>query len=175
MMSFYQLLFTALLLITLNSNTNAQSPINEGDQQLSAGLGFSDWGIPVFATYEYCITQDLTIGGDFSYRSYNERWDRNDWKHHVVGLAGVVNYHFTRLLDIPTKVDLYAGANIGFVFYDTYDGPDGLDYDGSSASGLGLGIQVGGRYYFNDKVGIMLQLGGGNTAANDRIGASFHL
>ena len=172
-MKVFKLILFSFLLFSIQAT--AQSPIYKGDQQLSLGLGFSDWGIPVFATYEHCVTQDLTIGGDLSYRSYNERWNKYDWRHHIIGMAGVVNYHFTRILEIPENIDLYAGANIGFMLYDTYDGPDGIDYDGNSVSGLGLGIQLGGRYYFNDKIGVMLQLGGGNTAANARIGASFRL
>lgn len=159
----------------LSFNLSAQSPINKGNQQLSAGLGFSSWGIPVFATYEYCVAPNFTIGGDFSYRNYKERWNRYDWNHHIIGLVAVGNYHFTDLLEIPTNIDLYAGANLGFVIYDTYDGPNDIEYNGDYSSGLGLGIQVGGRYYFNDNIGIMLQFGGGNTAANGRIGASFRL
>jgi hypothetical protein len=174
-MNYFKILIAGIFSVVLSAGAYAQSPINEGDQQLSAGLGFSNWGVPIFATYEYCVAPNFTIGGDFSYRNYRERWNAYDWNHHIIGLVGVGNYHFTKLLEIPENIDLYAGANIGFVFYDTYEGPKDIDYEGNSISGLGLGIQLGGRYYFNNKIAAMLQLGGGNTAANARIGVSFRL
>ena len=42
-------------------------------------------------------------------------------------------------------------------------------------SGLGIGGQVGGRYYFNDKVGINLEFGGGNAFGGGKVGVSVRL
>jgi outer membrane immunogenic protein len=38
---------------------------------------------------------------------------------------------------------------------------------------LGLGAQIGGRYYFNNNWGINLELGGANTTSGYKIGASY--
>jgi outer membrane immunogenic protein len=40
---------------------------------------------------------------------------------------------------------------------------------------LGLGIQVGGRYYFNEKFGLNLEFGGGNYVSGGKFGISLKL
>ena len=66
--------------------------------------------------------------------------------------------------------DFYAGLNLG---YYTWSSPS--DYPGNRTSGLGLGAQVGGRYYFTPKVGINLEIGGGNAFSGGKIGLTFKL
>jgi len=80
------------------------------------------------------------------------------------------NYHFNSLLDIPNNWDFYAGLNLGFYIWNSSD-----DYPGSNTSGLGLGAQVGGRYYFNDKLGVNLEFGGGNAFSGGKVGVSVRL
>jgi outer membrane immunogenic protein len=46
------------------------------------------------------------------------------------------------------------------------------DYPGSHTSGVGLGAQLGGRYYFSDKFGINLEVGGGNAFSGGKFGIS---
>jgi outer membrane immunogenic protein len=65
---------------------------------------------------------------------------------------------------------LYAGANVGF---NIYHSPD--DYNGDDVSGLGLGLQVGGRYYFHKKTGINLEFGGGNAFSGGKLGLTIKL
>ena len=74
------------------------------------------------------------------------------------------------MLNIPRDWDFYAGLNVGFV---SWSSPKG--YGGSYNSGLGLGAQVGGRYYFNRNVGINLEFGGGNEFSGGKIGLTFIL
>jgi outer membrane immunogenic protein len=87
-----------------------------------------------------------------------------------MGFSGNANYHFNTLLEIPQKWDFYAGLNIGFF---AWLSPD--DYYGSHKSGIGLGAQIGGRYYFSDKMGINLEFGGGNAFSGGKIGVSIKL
>ena len=168
------LVLASTFLIALN--VKAQSPIYKGDKQVNVGLGLSGWGIPVFAGMDFCVADNFTVGGELSYRNYRDRWGGYDWHHNVFGIVANGNYHFTDILMIPEKWDVYAGANLGFYVFNTYDGPDNdLDYDGSGVSGLGLGLQVGGRYYFNEKLGVMLEFSGGNAVADGKVGLSIKL
>jgi len=48
-------------------------------------------------------------------------------------------------------------------------------YPGSHTSGLGIGAQVGGRYYFSDNVGINIEFGGGNAFSGGKVGISILL
>lgn len=50
--------------------------------------------------------------------------------------------------------------------------PDG--HENAHNSGLGLGVQVGGRYYFNDRLGLNLEFGGGFVSGG-KIGISCKL
>jgi outer membrane immunogenic protein len=163
-------LFVTAIFLALVTVTFAQCPINKGQAQLNAGVGLSSWGIPVYVGLDYGIHKDITIGGEASFRSYNDNWGGNKYRHSVVGISGNGNYHFNSLLGIPTNWDLYAGLNIGFYYWSSPD-----NYGGTRSSGLGLGAQVGGRYYFSDKVGINLEFGGGNAFSGGKFGISIKL
>lgn len=138
----------------------AQNPIDKGQLQLNAGIGFSGWGIPIYAGLDYGVHPDITVGGEVSFRSYHDDILGTKYNHTIFGISGNGNYHFNNLLNIPSNWDLYAGLSLGFYFWSSSG-----DYPGSNASGVGLGLQVGGRYYFNDKFGINLELGGGTIGA----------
>lgn len=142
----------AVAILSLGA-VQAQNPIPNGASFLNLGLGFSNHGIPVSVGMDFGVGNDFSLGFDVSHRfNYSE----SDW-----GAAGTVNYHFNRLLDIPSNFDFYAGLNVGARFGDS--------------SGLDLGAQVGGRYFFNDNVALNLQLGGGNNFSGGRIGVTFRL
>lgn len=148
----------------------SQCPINKGQGQLNAGVGFSSWGIPLYFGFDYGVHKDITIGAELSYRSYNDNWADKKYRHSVFGISGNGNYHFNSLLQIPSNWDFYAGLNIGFYIWNSSN-----DYYGSHSSGLGLGLQVGGRYYFTDKLGINLEFGGGNAFSGGKIGISLKM
>lgn len=148
----------------------AQNPINKGQGQFNAGVGFSSWGIPLYLGFDYGVHKDITIGGELSYRSYHDRWDGRRYNHSIIGISANGNYHFNSLLNIPNNWDFYAGLNVGFYIWNSNNA-----YRGSHSSGLGIGGQVGGRYYFNDKLGINLEFGGGNAFGGGKLGLSIRL
>lgn len=154
-----KLLIAATLLFATHLSFG-QYALSKGESQLNAGLGFSSWGLPVYVGFDVGVHPDISVGGEVSYRSYRERWDGNRYNRSIIGIAGNGNYHFNTILNIPREWDFYAGLSLGFYIWNDPDN----DYDGDHSSGLGLGAQVGGRYYFNDRLGINLELGGGANA-----------
>lgn len=159
-------------LLFISNLTFAQYALSKGEAQLNAGLGFSSWGLPVYVGFDVGVHRDISVGGEFSFRSYRERWAGDRYNRKVFGFAGNANYHFNTVLNIPEEWDFYAGLNLGFY---VWDDPDN-DYDGDNSSGLGLGAQVGGRYYFNDRFGVNLELGGGaNTFGGGKFGITLKL
>lgn len=147
-----------------------QGSLPEGRTQLNMGVGLSEWGVPIYIGFDYGVHPDITVGGEFSYRSYNENWKDNSYHHKVMGFSGNGNYHFNNVLDLPRDWDFYAGLNLGFYIWSSPDA-----YGGSHSSGLDLGAQIGGRYYLSDKVGLNLEFGGGNAFSGGKFGITIKL
>jgi len=163
-----QFLISAFILMT--AGVFAQNPIAKGQVQFNAGVGFSSWGLPLYIGFDYGVHEDITVGGELSFRSYRDNWAGDRYNHTVIGISGNGNYHFNRVLNIPSNWDFYAGLNLGFYIWSSPN-----DYDGSHASGLGLGLQIGGRYYFNERFGLNLEIGGGNAFSGGKFGISLKL
>ena len=149
----------------------AQGSLEKGGLQLNAGLGTSGWGTPVYLGLDYGIHEDITLGGELSYRSESQRFGGSKYKSSIVGIGVNGNYHFNRVLEIPSKWDVYAGLGLNYYIW-SYDNDL---YKGSDDSDIGLGAQIGGRYFFTDKLGINLELGGGNATSGAKIGITYKL
>lgn len=162
--------FLALMFFITSSIIFAQNPIGIGQTQVNAGFGLSSWGLPVYVGFDNGIHNDITLGGEFSFRTYNSVWKSVQYNHTIFAISGNGNYHFNRILNIPRNWNFYAGLNIGF-----HSVSSPKYYPGNVISGLGLGMQVGGRYYFNEKFGINLEFGGGNAFSGGKFGVSIKL
>jgi len=160
----------SLLFVIVTSFAFSQNNLRPGSSQLNIGLGLSDSGIPVYIGFDHSVFHDFTLGGELSYRAYNENWQNNYYNHNIIGISGNGNYHFNTLFRMPSRWDLYAGANVGFYVWISTDG-----YTGNHSSNLGLGAQVGGRYYFSNSFGVNLEFGGGNAFTGGKLGLSFRL
>lgn len=147
----------------------AQGPIAKGQAQFNLGVGFSSYGMPVYIGLDYGVHPDITIGGNISYRHYDESYSGTRYNHSIFGIFGNANYHFNSVLGIPSNWDFYAGLNAGFYIWNSDN-----NYPGSHSSGVGLGAQIGGRYYFNRKFGLNLEFGAGSLSTG-RFGISIRL
>lgn len=161
---------TILLVVLAISVTglNAQNPLQKGGKQLNAGVGFSDWGIPLYFGMDFGVHPDISLGFQISHRSYDEDWDNDHYDHTIWGFSGNANYHFNTILNIPSEWDFYAGLNLGFYAWSSHK-----DYPGDHTSGLGLGAQIGGRYFFNNNLGVNLEFGGGNAFNGGKFGITY--
>ena len=157
-------LVTVMAVFTLN----AQSPIDKGHKQLNAGIGFTGWGIPVYFGMDFGIHKDITLGFEGSFRSYNQNYTGTRYNSAIIGISGNVNYHFNTVLEIPSDWDFYAGLNLGYYFWQTPS-----NYPGNGSSGVGLGAQIGGRYFINENFGLNLEFGGGNTFSGGKFGITY--
>ncbi len=61
------------------------------------------------------------------------------------------NYYFDKLFGLPDAWDVYGGANIGF----------GIAMNDNQDNDLDLGLQVGGRWFWSEKWGVYVEVGGG--------------
>lgn len=145
-------------------SASAQGSLEKGNFQLNAGLGFSNSGIPIYFGADYGLLDDVTIGGEISYRSTT--YQRVSYS--SLGIITNGNYHFNRLLKLPSEFDVYAGANVGYYHWSNTNSLADPYY----SSGLGWGLQTGARYFFNDNFGVNFELGGGNTVSG-KIGITY--
>lgn len=158
-------LIVVCTLCLIGQMSYAQYALQKGQGQFNAGIGFSSWGVPVYAGFDVGVHRDISVGGEVSYRNYYDRPGNNRYHHRVFGISGNGNYHFNTLMHIPTNWDFYAGLNVGFYSWNSDD-----DYNGAHTSGLQLGAQVGGRYYFNNKFGLNLEAGGASAFSGGKFG-----
>jgi len=160
--------YIILFAFVLSTSVFAQYALPIGKAQLNAGVGFSSCCTPIIVGLDYGIHKDISVGGEVSYVSYGEDLLGSNYSHTIIGILANGNYHFNNLFKIDKQFDLYAGVNIGYFYWKSPSG-----YGGSSASGLGLGSQVGGRYYFNENFGVNLEFGGGNTTSGGKVGITY--
>ncbi len=155
-------LITALAVTTLTFGQR----VEKGEKQINAGVGFSTggWGMPVYAGL---------VGGIVSYVQKTYNYGRN-YKNtgRWFGLGAKGDYHFNTLLNIPNEWDVYAGLTLAYNHF-SYSDDWGDGYGDYNSSGIGFGVQIGGRYYFSDNLGINLELGGASIASGGKVGISF--
>ena len=156
----------------ISNSLFAQVPLKNGEAQLNAGVGLSGWGVPVYVGLDFGVGNNWTLGGQLSFQTDDNDYHGNHYHDSAIGIGFNGNYHFNSLLNIPSKFDFYGGASLTYYIWD-YD-----DYDHDSHpdnTSLGLGLQVGGRYFFNKKVGINLELGGNTGTSGAKLGLTFKL
>ena len=143
---------------TRSKSSSDGTCFSKGDKVIDLGIGFSGYGTPIHGAFEHFFTNDVSAGVFLNFASYSGFsviWG---------GVKG--NYHFNRILNLnDDKVDLSAGASIGY-----------WSVGGSGFSSFGntllFGVQIGGRYFFTDKIGAFAEFGGGNLSGGT-IGVSF--
>lgn len=175
-----KLLLVALMLTAIT--TFSQGNLNKGDLQLNGGIGFSGWGMPVYGGIDYGVGKNFTVGGDLSYRGYSDKGGYYKYSYKVIGIGVNGNYHFNEVLEIPNEWDVYGGATLGYYIWKNsakYNGPGediyyGNNYNYAGSSGLGLGLQIGGRYFFTNKFGVNLEVGGGSVFGG-KLGITYKL
>jgi outer membrane immunogenic protein len=162
-----------IALVFISNGVFAQSPLEEGRTQLNAGVGLSGWGVPVYIGLDYGIARDFTLGGQVSFQADDEHYDGYKYRSSAIGIGANGNYHFNRVMNIPSEWDFYAGASLTYYIWN-YDDHYG-DYKHPDNTSLGLGLQVGGRYFFNDNFGINLELGGNTGTSGAKLGITYKL
>jgi outer membrane immunogenic protein len=163
-------LFLLATFAVISAFSFGQNSSWQGRNQLNFGIGLSEWGVPFYIGFDHYVHKDITIGGELSYRSYDEKDHNYSYHHSITGLSANGNYHFNTVLKIPRNWDFYAGLNLGFYIWTSPNA-----YVGSHESGLGLAGQIGGRYYFSNRIGLNLEFGGGNAFSGGKFGLTFKL
>ncbi len=140
----------SLVIVLFSTLSFGQSPLLPGELQVNLGFGAADLGSSAYAGLDYGLEHNFTIGAQTAFSG------------DYFTLGGNANYHFDELIGLPPEWNVYGGLNLGFVSIKEND-----------KDGFSLGAQVGGRYFFNNKWAINLELGGGNLVAGGKVGVTF--
>lgn len=165
------LISISLLVISINGAL-AQGTLGKGGKQLNAGFGFSSWGVPVYVGADFGIHEDISIGPKISYRKYTENYFFGEYSQTLFTVAVQGNYHFNRLLTLPEAWNLYAGVSLGYYSWSDVEWNNNSYDSVGEDSSIGFDLQVGGRYFFNDRFAVNLEFGGG-TASGGNVGITY--
>lgn len=179
------MLLPAVLVIFTVSSLNAQS-FQKGTNVLSADIGIgSSLGSlgnspspAISVNFEHGAWPAgddgvISIGGYAGRKSfsYNYNYGRNysysqKWSYTIIGVRSA--YHYTGLNN--DKLDVYGGVMLSYNLL-SYSWKDNSGYysgsvSSSYGSGTGFTGYVGGRYYFNPRLGLNAELGYGVSYLN---------
>jgi len=119
---------------------NLATVFGQARKELNFGL--------VGINYEIPVHEDITIAPGIG-TSLDLDW---------VNLGVKGNYYFDNLLGLSDDAwDVYGGANAGYSVF------NGAKND-NDESDVNLGLQFGGRYFWNDKWGLYVEIAGGNIS-----------
>jgi hypothetical protein len=175
-MKTFQFLSAILLTLCIQS-VSAQSAFEKGQQNLHLGIGLGSTlygsgyrGVipPVSISYEKAIRENIGVGGYLAYASSRYNYSGYDyhWRYSytILGVRGA--YHFNELITPNPKLDVYAGAMLGFnIARARFHSDDPLVdenlYDSPAAGGFTWSFYAGGRYQLKEEIGVFAELGYG--------------
>ena len=144
----------AVLFVSSLSLAQTTGLYKKGGLYITPQIGLNSLSLPIGASVEFGLTENIGIGGTVTYWG----WNYDYGKATVIVLSAEALYHLTKLK--LNKLDLYGGAGLGYGIYsfswDSGYGP-GSSYS-TGSSGLDLGIIIGGRYYFSPKMAVSLRI-----------------
>lgn len=143
-------LFLMFVLMLAGTFATAQAWTGKGDQKINAGLSAWGYGTGIKGTYDYGLNKLISVGAGLNI--YFDNYKDNDDKNRAF-VFGRINFHLKDALQLPEKLDIYPGADVGVV-----------------GSNFGLGAHIGARYFFTERIGVFAEVGN-----NGSLGVSINL
>ncbi|WP_394665194.1 DUF6646 family protein [uncultured Chryseobacterium sp.] len=143
-------LFFMFVLMLAGTFAKAQAWTGKGDQKINAGLSAWGYGTGITGTYDYGLNKLISVGAGLNI--YFDNYKDNDDKNRAF-VFGRINFHLKDALQLPEKLDIYPGADVGVV-----------------GSNFGLGAHIGARYFFTERIGVFAEVGN-----NGSLGVSINL
>ena len=134
-------LVIAISIVGFNGFSQGEAPLSKGEKQLNFGITGLGNSLPVYVGLDFAVHDDITVGPIASVNFFSGNTSLK------VGAVG--NYHWNKLIGIPSNWDFYAGLNAGFK----------IDFDNNKNNNFDLGGQVGGRWFWNDRWGLNAEFG----------------
>ncbi len=139
------------LMIVAGAALAGPKDFGKGSFTLTPQAGINRWTIPFGLNVEYGMSPHISLGGTAMIWLWSDEWASES----LISLSAEALYHFTQIN--VRSLDLFAGLALGFALY-SYNLGAGYDsWSDAGASGLDLGLVLGGRYYFTPKLGVCLR------------------
>jgi outer membrane immunogenic protein len=130
--------------------------IVKGTKLLSAGIGFSNYGLPLHVSIEKLVANDISVGVFANGQSYNALGNFYNDSHLILHAGAKGNYFFNHILGVTENEWLLAaGLSAGYWRY-FYEG-NASNLSWGKKGSIYLASQVDLRYFFNKHWGILLQ------------------
>lgn len=135
----------------------------KGKTYLGPTIGYG-WGLGFGAGGEYGVTENIAVGGEFSYTGFTNSFGgfgyTYEWKYTLIGFLAAGSYHFSP----GAQFDPYVRAGLGYFNWDaTYTDSQGSTstslFGAAYTSGIGFAGQVGARYHFSGQMSGRAALG----------------
>ena len=123
------------IIIFSSSQISAQAWDGIGARNLSAGVEFYGYGTGAVVNFDYGLLEDVSVGAGMNYS-----FDASN-----LYVNARADYHFQRLLKLPSVFDIYGGLDVG---YNTNFDPN-----------VRFGVRAGARYMIFETVGLYLEVG----------------
>ncbi|SHF28956.1 hypothetical protein SAMN05444274_104305 [Mariniphaga anaerophila] len=169
-------LFVLFLAFSLSAQNTT---FNKGDKVLNLGIGFGSTLYsgshytskipPISASFEVGVKDELFdensslgVGGYLGYTGAKWEYMNYGWDYSsvIVGARGALHYQFV------DKLDTYTGLMLGYNVVSSKAHGTAGTYANSVGSGFAFSWILGGRYYFNDNLAGLLELGYGVAYLN---------
>lgn len=158
--------FLCVIVIVFSASVaSGQARYDKGDFLLNAGIGLGYYyagGVPLIVSGEWAVNDVITVGPYLGYTSYNYRWAYGErWRYTFLDIGVRGSYHFSELFEIRNEaVDVYGGLSLGYLI-SSYSGDDISGAHDPYPDVFRLGLHIGARYFFSEKVAGFGELGYG--------------
>ena len=167
--------FAAMFIVS-----SAQAQDAGRNKYLNAGIGLAAYtagGLPIGASLEVDVKNNISAGVFFDYARYGYRYGSYKWHYNFLYFGARGSYHLGELLrdlDIHnSKWDPYAGLSLGIRTASYRDNAGTENFTSPYSGGAFLGVHVGSRYMFSEKLGGFAEVGYGVSALRLGITARF--
>ncbi|GAB2558689.1 hypothetical protein [Spirosoma areae] len=163
---------------TAATTRRATPSVSSRQKYLNVGVGLAAYyggGLPLGASFEVeTKNKNVSVGGSVDYLRYGYNSGGYKWNYTFVYVGGRVSYHLGEALNVGSDTfDPYIGATLGFR-YAGYNDTYGYDnYSNPYNSGLYVGIHLGSRFMFSEKLGGFAEVGYGVSALKLGLTAKF--
>ncbi|MDZ4716038.1 MAG: hypothetical protein SH819_11265 [Cytophagales bacterium] len=152
-----------VMMVTLSVISGYAQVFDQGAKQLNLGIGFgggygagSSTTPPISGSFEVGITDKISVGGIIGFSGSKQDFGFGSYSYSYLLFGARGSYHFAG----SDNTDFYGGAMLAYNNVSTsVSGGTGFGAVGGSASGIAIGLYVGGRYMFSEKIGAFAELG----------------